>query len=144
MKSKILHFKFHKKTSDQDEKHPSNKNYESIYNNILNGENLDKIPEVRYSLKKEPLRNKNKIKHISKLNSFKNSNEQIQQNKAEIKEEKTISDLSKKNLLSDDKIKIMKGHEINNVYLVDNEKEKEKEKENKHFITDSKKLLSKK
>ena len=144
MKSKILHFKFHKKTSDQDEKNPSNKNYESIYNNILNGENLDKIPEVRYSMKKEPLRNKNKIRHISKLNSFKNSNEQIQQNKAEIKEEKTISDKSKKNLLSDNKIKIMKGNEINNVYVVDNEKLKEKEKEKKHFITDSKKLLSKK
>jgi hypothetical protein len=144
MKSKILHFKFHKKTSEQDEKHPSNKNYESIYNNILNGENLDKIPEVRYSMKKEPLRNKNKIKHISKLNSFKNSNEPIQQIKAEIKEEKAVSDISKKSLLNDNKIKIMKGNEINNVYVVDNEKIKEKEKENRHFISDSKKLLSKK
>ena len=148
MKSKILHFKFHKKTNEQDEKHPSNKNYERIYNNILNGENLDKIPEVRFSLKKEPLRNKNKIRHISKLNSFNNSNEQIQENKAESKGEKTISDISKKNLLSNDKIKIMKGNEINNVYVVDNEKlnekEKEKEKKNKHFISDSKKLLSKK
>ena len=144
MNSKILHFKFHKKTSEQDENHPSNKNYESIYNNILNGENLDKIPEVRDSLKKESIRNKNKIKHISKLNSFSNSNEQIQQSKAESKGEKTISDISKKNLLSDNKIKIMKDNEINNVYVVDNEKLKEKVKENKHFISDSKKLLSKK
>jgi len=142
MKSKIVHFKFHKKTSEQDEKHPSNKNYERIYNNILNGENLDKIPEVRFSLKKEPIRNKNKIKHISKLNSFNNSNEQIPQSKAESKGEKPISDIRKKNLLSDDKIKIKKGKEINNVYVVDNEKVNEKE--NKHFISDSKKLLSKK
>ena len=142
MKSKILHFKFHKKTSDQDEKNPSNKNYESIYNNILNGENLDKIPEVRYSLKKEPLRNKNKIKHISKLNSFNNSNEQIQHSKEEKKGEKAISNISKKTLLNDNKIKIIKGNEINNVYIVENENLEEKE--DKHFITDSKKLLSKK
>ena len=142
MKSKILHFKFNKKTSEQDEKHPSNKNYESIYNNILNGENLDKIPDVRYSLKKEPLRNKNKIKHISKLNSFNNSNEQIQHSKEEKKGEKAISNISKKTLLNDNKIKIIKGNEINNVYIVENENLEEKE--DKHFITDSKKLLSKK
>ena len=145
MKSKILHFKFHKKTSEQDEKHPSTKNYESIYNNILNGQNLDKIPEVRFSLRKEPIRNKNKIKHISKLNSFNNSKEQIQPSKAEIKGEKAISNISKKSLLSDNKIKIMKSNEINNVYVVDNEKEKDKkDKEDNHFISDSKKLLSKK
>ena len=73
MKTKILSFKFKKKNSESQEKaYDTKKNYENIFNNILNGGNNNKISNdnKENSLEKKIPIKKNKIKCILKLNDL--------------------------------------------------------------------------
>lgn len=68
MKTKILYFKFTKKSLESQERSSkSKKNYENIFNNILNGNKKDKLFENKGGTIE---RKKNKIKCISKINNL--------------------------------------------------------------------------
>ena len=74
MATKILYFKFTKKNTESHERNSKSKNYANIFNNILNGEKIDKQNEnTKNNLENKtiPLK-KNKIKCISKVNNIKN------------------------------------------------------------------------
>ena len=74
MATKILYFKFTKKNTESHERNSKSKNYANIFNNILNGEKIDKQNEnTNNNLENKtiPLK-KNKIKCISKVNNINN------------------------------------------------------------------------
>ena len=97
MKTKILYFKFTKKNLETHERNcKSKKNYENIFNNILNGDKLDNINEYKNNNidnKKFPPK-KNKIKCISKINDIGNQ-ESINTNGAKRKEENKKENINK-------------------------------------------------
>ena len=77
MNTKILYFKFTKKNFESHERNcKSKKNYENIFNNILNGEKLDKISDNNDTMdNKSQQIKKNKITCISKVNYINNKKE---------------------------------------------------------------------
>ena len=129
MKTKILYFKFTKKNLENHERNcKSKKNYENIFNNILNGDKLDKISDNmnnNIDNKKLPIK-KNKIKCISKINDIGNQ-ESINANGAKRKEEnktenininkiENISFKPKKSLKTENNIKSKETNDLINEY----------------------------
>ena len=129
MKTKILYFKFTKKNLENHERNcKSKKNYENIFNNILNGDKLDKISDNKNNNidnKKLPIK-KNKIKCISKINDIGNQ-ESINANGAKRKEEnktenininknENISFKPKKSLKTENNIKSKETNDLINEY----------------------------
>ena len=102
MSHKIFPFKFIKKSSESQEKiNQSKKNYENIFNDILNR----KIIADRKNITNESLENKNhlnkknKIKYISKVDNF-NDNKGIKKNIDDFKSKSKILKNNKKNIVS--------------------------------------------
>jgi len=104
MNQKIISYKFSKKGSESHEKiNKSKKNYENIFNDILNRKNIDN-PDckniINESLQnKNQLNKKNKIKYISKVDNS-NGNEGIKENIDNYKLENKFLDKKKKNIAS--------------------------------------------
>ena len=139
MRTKILHFKFKKKGIEQQSENCSEtKKYETIFNNILNGEKIDTIPKANIRDKPIHSKNKNKIKHISKLEALNIVNDN-KSNKINDEKEIVIKELDIKTKQNNNKEKNndFKG-ETNNIL-----KEKET-KEKKNLQNHTKKLLGKK
>ena len=139
VKTKILHFKFKKRNNDiQTESNSVNKNYECIYNNILNGVKTDKTPDNYFKNMQGYMtintKSKNKIKHISKLNSF-NPLDEIKPNIIINKFEKINKEKSKNNNNENNTIT---SHNTKPIRIIINNSK------NKNFKNQSKKLLSKK
>ena len=137
MRTKILHFKFKKKYNEQQNENCSEtKNYETIFNNILNGENLDNIKKLKYKDNSTISKNKNKIKHISKLDTLKafkdkKANTINNENDISIKE---ITNKKKEN-----------NNNVNNNAFIGEKNSLFKEKEeNKNQKSHAEELLSKK
>ena len=104
MNQKIFPFKFNKKSSESQEKiNHSKKNYEHIFNDILNRKKIDNSDSkniTNESLEnKNQLNKKNKIKYISKINNS-NNNEPIKKNKDDFKSKSKILENNKKNIVS--------------------------------------------
>ena len=143
MKIRTLHFKFKKKSKDlQTENNSINKNYEIIYNNILNDAETYKTPNsflqnmhAQFTINTKN-NNKNKIKHISKLNSL------------------NVSDKNHPNIISNkiEKIKTPiirnnNNNKENNTIISHNNKSikiNTNNFKNKNFKNQSKKIMSKK
>ena len=137
MRTKILHFKFKKKYNEQQNENCSEtKNYETIFNNILNGENLDNIKKLKTKDNSTISKNKNKIKHISKLDTLKafkdkKANTINNENDISIKE---ITNKKKEN-----------NNNVNNNAFIGEKNSLFKEKEeNKNQKSHAEELLSKK
>ena len=102
MKTKILYFKFTKKKLEAHERNCKTKmNYENIFNNILNGDKIDKITDYKnYNIDKKNPPKKNKIKCISKINDIGNQesiNTKGAKRKEENKTENNNININKKN-----------------------------------------------
>ena len=124
MKTKILYFKFTKKNLDSHERNcKSKKNYANIFNNILNGDKIDKVSEYKnYNLdNKKPPPKKNKIKCISKINDnqeeinasgIKNKEENMKENTKKNQNENIFFE-QKKTLKTENNIKAKENSIIN-------------------------------
>ena len=104
MNQKIIPFKFKKKSSESQEKiNHSKKNYENIFNDILNRKKIDNSDSkniTNESLEnKNQVNKKNKIKYISKVNNS-NNNKPIKKNIDDFKSKSKISENNKKNIVS--------------------------------------------
>ena len=102
MSHKIFPFKFIKKSSESQEKiNQSKKNYENIFNDILNRKIIaDRKNMTNESLEnKNHLNKKNKIKYISKVDNS-NDNKGIKKNIDDFKSKSKILKNNKKNIVS--------------------------------------------
>ncbi len=101
MNTKILYFKFKKKNTESHERNCKSKNYENIFNNILNGEkNEEKSENLANNVTKDNKNKaikKNKIKCISKVNNI-NMQEAISTNNINNKEEHKNNDINSKEI----------------------------------------------
>ena len=101
MNTKILYFKFKKKNTESHERNCKSKNYENIFNNILNGEkNEEKSENLANNVTKDNKNKaikKNKIKCISKVNNI-NMQEAISTNNINNKEDHKNNDINSKEI----------------------------------------------